>query len=106
MSRIKQQNIKPGCGRKSRGERGEGMNLNDKLNAVKDEFAKTAPPEALQIIGEAIGDLVKSGILDKVAREGGPMPPFELADSEGRTVRSAELLSRGPLVVQFYRGVW
>jgi hypothetical protein len=82
------------------------MSLNDKLNAVKEEFAKTAPPEALKIIGGAIGGLVGSGIPDKVAREGGTMPPFELADSEGRMVSSAKLLSRGPLVVHFYRGVW
>jgi hypothetical protein len=82
------------------------MSLNDKLKAVREEFAKTAPPEALQIIGGAIGGLVESGILDKVAKVGGTMPPFELADSEGRMVSSAELLSRGPLVVHFYRGVW
>jgi hypothetical protein len=82
------------------------MSLNDKLNAVKNEFAKTAPPEALQIIGGAIGNLVEPGIMDRVAKEGDSMPPFELADSGDRTVRSAELLSRGPLVVHFYRGVW
>jgi hypothetical protein len=82
------------------------MSLNDKLNAVKEEFAKTAPPEALMIIGGAIGGLVESGIMDRVAKEGDSMPSFELADSESRTVSSAELLSRGPLVVHFYRGVW
>lgn len=82
------------------------MGLNDKLIAVKEEFAKTAPPEALKIIGGAIGGLVEPGILDKVAKEGETMAPFELADSGGRMVNSTELLSRGPLVVHFYRGVW
>ena len=82
------------------------MSLNDKLNAVKEKFTKTAPPEALKVIGGAIGNLVESGILDKVAKVGGSMPPFELADSEGRTVNSAELLSKGPLAVHFFRGVW
>ena len=82
------------------------MSLNDKLNAVKEEFAKTAPPEALKVIGRAIGDLMESGALEKVAKEGDAMPPFELTDSEERMVSSADLLSGGPLVVHFYRGVW
>ena len=82
------------------------MSLNRKLNAVKEEVGRTAPPEALKTIGEAIGSLLESGVLDKVAREGEPMPPFDLADSGGSTVSSADLLSRGPLVVHFYRGVW
>ena len=82
------------------------MSLNDKLNAVKEEFSKTAPPEALRIIGGAIGSLVESGILDKTAKVGETMPPFALPDAEGRMVSSADLLSRGPLVVHFYRGVW
>ena len=34
------------------------MSLNDKLNAVKEEFSKTPPPEALQIIGGAIGNVI------------------------------------------------
>jgi hypothetical protein len=82
------------------------MSLNDKLNAVKEEFAKTAPPEALKVIGRAIGDLMASGALEKVVKEGDVIPSFELADSEDRMVSSADLLSRGPLVVHFYRGVW
>jgi hypothetical protein len=82
------------------------MSLNDKLNAVKEEFAKTAPPEALKVIGRAIGDLMAPGALEKVVKEGDVIPSFELADSEDRMVSSADLLSRGPLVVHFYRGVW
>jgi hypothetical protein len=82
------------------------MSLNDKLNAVKEEFSRTAPPEALKVIGRAIGDLMQSGALEKAAKEGDGMPPFELADSKGLAVSSADLLSRGPLVVHFYRGVW
>jgi len=82
------------------------MSLNHRLNAVKEEFAKTAPTEALKVVGRAIGDLMESGALEKVAKEGDAMPSFELADSEDRIVSSADLLSGGPLVVHFYRGVW
>jgi len=82
------------------------MSLNDKLNAVKEEFSKTAPPESLKIVGRAIGGLMESGALERTVKEGETMPPFELADSEDRMVKSADLLSRRPLVVHFYRGVW
>lgn len=33
-------------------------------------------------------------------------PPFELPDGDGRTSRSQDLLSQGPLVFVFYRGRW
>jgi hypothetical protein len=82
------------------------MSLDDKLKAVKEGFAKTAPPEALKVIGKALGSLVEAGALERTAKEGDTMPPFELADSEEKMVNSGDLLSRGPLVVHFYRGVW
>jgi peroxiredoxin len=37
---------------------------------------------------------------------GDPLPPFELPDTEGKAVRSEELLAKGSLVLTFYRGVW
>lgn len=82
------------------------MSLNDKLNAVKEEFARTAPTESLKIVGRAVGGLIESGAMDNVVKEGSTMPPFELTDSKDQLVSSADLLSRGPLVVHFYRGVW
>ena len=33
-------------------------------------------------------------------------PPFELTDCRGTTVRLADLLARGPVVIVFYRGHW
>ena len=82
------------------------MSLNEKLKEVKEETSRSAPPEALKIIGTAIVSLMESGILEKVPREGEAMVPFELPDTEGRVVSSADLLSKGPLVLHFYRGVW
>lgn len=35
-------------------------------------------------------------------RPGDPMPAFELPDADGKLVRSADLVGRGPLVVYFY----
>ena len=82
------------------------MSLNDKLNAVKEEFSKTAPQEALKTIGAAIGNLMESGFMDRAPKVGEAMPLFELADSEDRLMSSADLISSGPMVLHFYRGVW
>ena len=34
------------------------------------------------------------------------MPEFSLRDETGNEVRSSDLLTRGPLVLTFFRGVW
>jgi peroxiredoxin len=50
--------------------------------------------------------LRRSGILDRVIKVGAPIPEFTLPNARGEKVSSADLHSRGPLVMTFYRGVW
>ena len=82
------------------------MSLGEKLRSVADEFSRTAPPEALRIIHDAIQGLVDGGAGERALKAGDAMPAFELEDSGGERVRSGDMLQRGPLVVHFYRGVW
>ncbi len=82
------------------------MSLQDKLDEVKKGFESSAPPEALTIMHRATEDLQNSGILDRVLKVGKTAPGFMLPDVQGQMVSSANLLSKGPLVVSFYRGVW
>lgn len=82
------------------------MKLQERLNAIKAEFEKKAPPEKLAIMHHATEELRKSGILERVVKVGDRMPEFVLPNARGEKVSSAELLRRGPLVVTFYRGVW
>lgn len=42
----------------------------------------------------------------RILKVGDHVPPFKLSDPQGGVVDSAELLRRGPLVVNFYRGLW
>lgn len=80
--------------------------LQDRLDQIKaDAFARYAP-EVQTIISHATEELRDSGIMDRIPAVGDSAPPFELPDTEGRMVRSADLLERGPLIVSFYRGVW
>ena len=50
--------------------------------------------------------LVKAGIGSAALKAGDRCPDFMLSNAEGELVDSAGLLSRGPLVLSFYRGRW
>jgi hypothetical protein len=82
------------------------MSLQNKLDAVKKEFEEGAPPEAVAVMHRATDDLLKSGIMERTLKEGDTAPAFTLPDKQGQMVSSSELLEKGPLVLNFYRGVW
>ena len=82
------------------------MSLQEKLDEVKKGFESSAPAEALEVMHRATEDLRNSGILDRVLKVGDTAPGFTLPDMKGHMVSSSELMSKGPLVVSIYRGVW
>jgi hypothetical protein len=82
------------------------MSLQEKLDEVKKGVESSAPGEALTVMHRATEDLRKSGIMDRVLKAGDSAPGFTLPDVEGLMISSSESLSKGPLVVSFYRGVW
>lgn len=82
------------------------MKLQDTLHALKKEFEASAPKEALEVINQAIRDLMSSDILEHIRKAGQQAPVFTLSDASGQPVSSKELLTRGPLVISFYRGIW
>jgi peroxiredoxin len=83
------------------------MSLQDKLDAFKAEFeGKKAPPAAVAVMHKATADLIASGQTDRALNAGDRAPKFALPDAHGQTLRSADLIADGPLVLTFYRGVW
>ena len=82
------------------------MSLQDKLTAMKDKFESKLATDTLAIMHRATSDLARSGIMDHILKVGMSAPQFMLPDQEDRLVNSAELLTKGPLVINFYRGVW
>ena len=82
------------------------MRLQERLDAYKNSFLETAPPEAVQIVQKATQDLKNSGILDKVLKVGELAPDLSLPDVTGNMVELKSLLTRGPVVISFYRGQW
>jgi hypothetical protein len=80
--------------------------LQEQLDRIRARFAAEAPEDALAVIQRTTEELRGSGILSRMPAPGDPLPPFELPDTEGKAVRSEELLAKGSLVLTFYRGVW
>lgn len=87
------------------------MSLQEKLDAFKADFKAgkppfNAPPEIHPIMERATAELIASGQAGRAVKAGDRAPQFSLKDQDGSPVSSADLLTQGPLVVTFYRGVW
>jgi peroxiredoxin len=87
------------------------MSLREKLSAFKAQFQsgkppfEKVPPSVHALMKRAIDELIASGVAGRVRRSGSA-PTFELKDAHGATVRLADLVAKGPVILSFYRGVW
>ena len=87
------------------------MSLQAKLDAFKAEIESGRPPynatrAAIETMHRATAELKASGQEARALKVGDKAPQFTLKDADGAPVSSTDLLSRGPLIVTFYRGAW
>ncbi|WP_316233281.1 peroxiredoxin-like family protein [Bradyrhizobium sp. SZCCHNPS2010] len=87
------------------------MSLQSKLDAFKADFEAGKPPykvpyAVIETMHRATAELIASGAAQRALKAGDELPAFMLSDPEGNKVSSDDLLSKGPLVISFYRGVW
>lgn len=80
--------------------------LQDQLDEITAQTRNLVQPERLAVGERAIEELLLSGAEERMLRVGATAPEFALPDFSGRTVRSADLLALGPLVINFFRGRW
>jgi len=78
--------------------------LQERLDRIRTGFMEQAPESVLAIMHAATEGLRASGIMDRIPKVGSALPAFALVDTAGETVDSADLLTRGPLVITHYRG--
>src|SRR4029453_6593160 len=86
------------------------MALQDRLDAFKADFRSGRPPynvtkERIEIMDRATAELIASGQAQRAKKAGDVAPEFSPRDPDGTQVSSRELLTRGPLVLTFHRGV-
>jgi peroxiredoxin len=87
------------------------MTLQDRLDAFKADFEAGKPPysvpsSVVERMHRATAELIASGQAARAKQAGDIAPEFTLMDQDGNSVSSAALLTQGPLVLTFYRGVW
>ena len=82
------------------------MGLNDKLRAMKEASRGKLSSETQQIMAEALHSVEAAGHHLLALKPGDEAPPFSLEDHSGRLWSSYQLLEKGPLVINFYRGSW
>ena len=80
--------------------------LRDIYRERKESIAQYVPAETQAIHAAAVAELQARNLAAGVLRVGAQAPSFDLLNHEGNSVRSAELLARGRLVICFIRGRW
>jgi len=70
------------------------------------QLTKYVLPETQAVHVRVVQQLQEQRIVDRALKVGAHAPQFQLPDHRGETISSAELLSHGPLVVNFFRGRW
>jgi peroxiredoxin len=91
----------------TRSNTGVAGSLQDQLDAITTNTRKLVQPTRLAISERATEDLFATGIEDRALKVGDTAPEFTLTDALTRKpVSSTDLLSLGPVVVNFFRGRW
>lgn len=82
------------------------MNLNGQIKELQKGLLAQVPEEALKVFASTTEQLVKSGLAETALKKGDKIPSFSLPNATGTTVSSQDLLKKGPIVIDFYRGAW
>ena len=82
------------------------MTLQEKLQQFKEGVLSELSDADVAIMEYATRDLAQSGILQQAKQAGDQAPRFSLPNTSGELINLADLLTEGPVVITFYRGVW
>jgi peroxiredoxin len=82
------------------------MSLQQQLESFAFGFAQHMPPEIVQRLQASVDELRNSGLADRALRAGDRAPDFSLPNAGGRPVSLANALTKGPVILSFYRGGW
>jgi peroxiredoxin len=80
--------------------------LQDQLDQITANTRHLVQAERLAISERAVEELFATGIEECILPVGATAPEFSLKNSNGKLLRSADLLQLGPLVINFFRGRW
>ena len=82
------------------------MNLTQELSAYKERFKAKQPEEIKSVMAQATTDLINTQLAEESLGKGDKLPNFSLPNAVGEEVTLESLLSKGAVVISFYRGGW
>ncbi len=82
------------------------MNLSQKLQSYREESFSKKTEEDKKIMIETAENLQKLEIENNALKEGDKIPEFQLKNATGDTVKIYDMLSKGSVIINFYRGAW
>jgi len=80
--------------------------LQDQLDEITANTRHLVQADRLAVGERAVEELFATRMEEQILPVGATAPEFSLKDANGKLVRSADLLSLGPLVIKFFRGRW
>jgi hypothetical protein len=80
--------------------------LQRQLDELQRDAVAQRPAAVVATLKQAVEDLVRSGIAERSLKSGDVAPDFELANEVGNVFCLSVALTKGPVVVTFYRGAW
>ncbi len=82
------------------------MLLQEKLDARREAGKAKYGDEIAELMDRGNRELRDSGIMKTALKVGDIAPNFSLKNQRGEVVNSIDLLTKGALVLTFYRGFW
>jgi hypothetical protein len=82
------------------------MTLQEKLQQFKQGVLAELSDADVALMDNATRELAQAGLVQRAKQAGEPAPLFSLPNTSGEIINLADLLTRGPVVITFYRGVW
>lgn len=80
--------------------------LKEQLAAARAERDAARDPDLTTILNRATADLAASTILQGIPGVGDRAPLFARPNIDGETIRLADKLEKGPVLLSFFRGRW
>lgn len=80
--------------------------LEEKLRRTREKASTRMPESALEVLGAHSRHLEEADRAAEAVGVGEAAPDFRLPSAGGGEVQLSELLARGPVILNFYRGRW
>jgi peroxiredoxin len=78
----------------------------EQVAVLKEQMKMAAPADILSVFSKEAEDLGSSDVTKNALKPGTPAPLFTLPNATGSLISLASALSKGNVVLTFYRGIW